>query len=83
MFALHVCLTCRDNSNPALKNYYKNYCNILSAVVKKSKKLTYAIKIDKSLNKNKAIWDVVKLETKKIGNSDQAIYRRDLSQEPP
>jgi hypothetical protein len=25
------------------------------------------------LNKNKAIWDVVKLETKKIGNSDQAI----------
>jgi hypothetical protein len=25
------------------------------------------------LNKNKAIWDVVKLESKQIGNSDQAI----------
>jgi hypothetical protein len=37
------------------------------------KKLTYAVKIDKSLNKNKAIWDVVKLQTNKIGNRDQVI----------
>jgi hypothetical protein len=69
-------IACRDNNNPALNKYYKKYCNILSAVVKKAKKLTYADKRDKSLNKNKTIWDVVKLETNKIGN-------RDLSQELP
>jgi hypothetical protein len=56
-------LACKDNSSPDLKNYYKKYCNILSAAVKK--KLTYVVRIDKSLNKNKAIWNVVKLETKK------------------
>jgi hypothetical protein len=66
-------LACRDNNNPALNKYYKKYCNILSAVIKKAKKLTYADKIDKSLNKNKAIWDVVKLESNKISNRDQAI----------
>jgi hypothetical protein len=55
-----------------MKKYYKKYCNILFAVVKKAKKLAYAVKIDKSLNKNKTIWDIVKLETNKIGNRDQA-----------
>jgi hypothetical protein len=66
-------LACRDNNNPALTKYYKKYCNILSVVIKKAKKLTYADKIDKSVNKNKAIWDVVKLETNKTRSRDQAI----------
>jgi hypothetical protein len=58
-------MACRHSSNLDLKNYYKKY----SAVVKEAKKLNYADKIGKSLNKNKAIWDIVTLESNKTGNT--------------
>jgi hypothetical protein len=45
----------------------------LSAVIKEAKKRNYAEKINKSLNKNKAIWDILKLETNKTGNTDKVI----------
>jgi hypothetical protein len=51
-------------------NHYKRYCKILSAVIKEAKKLNYADKIKKSLNKNKTIWDIVNLETNKTGNTE-------------
>jgi hypothetical protein len=53
----------RNSNDLALIQYYKRYCNILSVVIKEAKKLYYADKIKKSLNKNKIIWDIVKLET--------------------
>jgi len=36
-----------------------------------AKKLNYADKIKKSLNKNKTIWDIVNLETNKTGNTEK------------
>jgi hypothetical protein len=45
----------------------------LSAVIKEAKKLNYAEKINKSLNKNKTIWDILKLETNKTGKTDKVI----------
>jgi hypothetical protein len=38
---------------------------------RKPKKLNYADKIKKSLNKNKTIWDPVNLETNKTGNTEK------------
>jgi hypothetical protein len=37
----------------------------------KRKKLNYVDKIDKYLNENKTIWDIVKLENNKTGNMDK------------
>jgi hypothetical protein len=61
----------RNSYNLDLINHYKRYCKILSAVVKEAKKLHYADKIKKSLNKIKTIWDIVNLETNKTGNTDK------------
>jgi len=51
--------------------YYKRYCKILTAVIKEAKKLNYAEKIKKSINKNKTLWDIVNLETNKTGNTEE------------
>jgi len=52
-------------------NHYERYFKILSVVIKEAKKLNYADKIKKSLNKNKTIWDPVNLETNKTGNTEK------------
>jgi hypothetical protein len=65
---LHI--ACRNSNNPDLRNYYKKYCKILSAVIKEAKKLKYDSKIQNSRNKNKNIWDIVKLETSKGTNNE-------------
>ena len=54
-----------------LKTYYKRYYKILSAVIKEAKKLIYADKIKKSVNKNKTVWDIVNIETNKTGNTEE------------
>jgi hypothetical protein len=64
-------IACRNSNNPDLLNHYKRYCKILSAVIKEAKKLNYADKIKKSLNKNKPIWDILNLETNKTGNTEK------------
>jgi hypothetical protein len=56
----------RNGNDLALIQHYKRYCNIVSVVIKEAKKLYYADKIKKSLNKNKTISDIVKLETNKF-----------------
>jgi len=61
----------RNSNNSDLINYYKKYRKILSAVIKEAKKLNYADKIKKSLNKNKTIWDTVNLETNKTDNTER------------
>ena len=59
---------CRNNNNPDLLKHYKCYCKILSAVIKEAKKLNYADKIKKALNKNKTTWNnIVNLESNKTG----------------
>jgi hypothetical protein len=64
-------IACRNSNNSYLINHYKRYCKILSAVIKKAKKLNYADKIKKSLNKNKTVWDIVNLQTNKTGNTEK------------
>ena len=58
---LHV----ESKSNSKLREHYKKYCKILSAVINEAKKLTHNNKIKKSTNPNKTIWDIVKMETGK------------------
>jgi len=67
-------LACRSSKNPDSINHYKKYCKILSVVIKEAKKLRYAEKIKQSSNKNKTIWDIVKLENNKAGNNDMINY---------
>jgi len=52
---------CRMSNNLQFIAHYKRYCKILSAVIKEAKKLNYAKKIKKSLNKNKTVCDIVNL----------------------
>jgi exonuclease III len=61
----------RNSNNLDLKTYYKRYCKILSIVIKEAKKINYADKIKKSVNKNKTVWDIVNMETNKTGNNDE------------
>jgi hypothetical protein len=63
-------MVCKNNNNPGLLKHYKSYCKILSAVIKEAKKLSYADKIKKTLNKNKTIWNIVNLESNKTGNTE-------------
>jgi hypothetical protein len=44
----------------------------LSAVVREAKKLSYSERINKSLNKNISIWNIVKSETNKTRNTDKS-----------
>ena len=64
-------MACRNSNNSELRNYYKKYCKILSKVIKEAKKLKYDNKIQNSKNKNKTIWDIVKLETNKGPNNEK------------
>jgi hypothetical protein len=66
-------IACRNNNNLDLVSYYKKYCKILSAFVKEAKKLNYGDKINKAPNKNKIIWDIIKLDINKTRNIDNFI----------
>jgi len=56
----------RNNDDPNLKKYYKQYCKILANVIKQAKKSMYANQITNSTNKVKAAWDIIKAETNRI-----------------
>jgi hypothetical protein len=47
----------RDNKEIKLKLYYKNYCKILSKVIREAKRLYYKEVITKSKNKMKTTWN--------------------------
>jgi hypothetical protein len=64
-------IACRNNNNPDLLKHYKNYCKILSTVIKEAKKLNYADRIKKASNKNKTIWNIINLESNKTCNTDK------------
>jgi hypothetical protein len=54
---------CTRNSDISLKKYYKQYCKILGNVKKKTKKYTYNNQINKSTNKIKTTWNIIKTKT--------------------
>jgi hypothetical protein len=53
-------ITLRSNNDPKLKLYYKNYCKILSKVIRAAKNLHYSRLISNSNNKAKTTWNVIK-----------------------
>jgi hypothetical protein len=58
------------NDTP-LKRHYKQYCKILTNVIKEAKKYTYNNQINKSTNKIKPTWNIIKKESnrhKKLKN---------------
>ena len=68
-------LTCRKSNNPTLKEHYKAYCQTLSKVVMLAKKLYYNNLINKSNNKPKTTWNVVRTITNngKVKNNSTTI----------
>ena len=53
----------RNSNDTSLKKHYKQYCKILTKVIKEAKKYTYNNQINKSTNKGKTTWNIIKKET--------------------
>jgi hypothetical protein len=58
---LYLCT--RNSTDTSLKKYYKQYCKILANVIKETKKYTYNKQINKSTNKIKTTWNIIKTKT--------------------
>ena len=56
----------RNNNNPALRKYFKDYCQILSKVIKDAKRMEYDRQILNSNNVMKTSW---KLLNKELGKN--------------
>jgi hypothetical protein len=56
-------LLAKESDNHLLKVFYKKYSIILGTVIKEAKKLYYYELIDKSENKVRTTWKVIKKET--------------------
>jgi len=78
-------LKVRDNNEMEHKLYYKQYCKILSEVIKEEKKLYCKEVISKSKNKTKTTWNIIHKETSKLTNennikslriSDHVVYNQ-------
>ena len=52
----------KHTQNQSFKAYYKTYCSILTKVIHKAKKLYYNQAIEKSNNKMKTTWRIIKQE---------------------
>ena len=52
-------LLSRNSKNPALKQYYKTYCKILTNEIKEAKAIAYNKRILKSSNKSKTTWSII------------------------
>ena len=59
-------LLTKNSDDINLKNYYKQYCKTLTAVIKKAKHSMYNRRIDNSINKMKTIWNIIKAETNRV-----------------
>ena len=55
-------LKLRDNNNPLLKKYYKDYCQILSKVIKGAKRMEYDRLILNSNNVMRTSWKLINKE---------------------
>ena len=60
-------------NNPLHKNHYKSYCHILSKLIMAAKQLYYNNCVNKSLNKSKAIWNIVKTLTNKKNSTNNIV----------
>jgi hypothetical protein len=68
-------LLSRDSNDINLKEYYKQYCKILSSVIKEAKQLTYNNKIINYSNKMKTTWNIIKSETGRLNGHTTSKYQ--------
>ena len=61
-------LKLQTNSNPALKKYFKNYCRILTTLIKAAKRLGYDRQIMNSNNAMRMSWKLTNKERSKNYN---------------
>ena len=71
-------LTSRTSNDPNFKLYYKKYCFVLKKVIKAAKNMYFSQVINKSNNKIKTIWNIIKNET---GKSKEDIEHSSLTYE--
>jgi hypothetical protein len=67
-------LLSRDSNDINLKEYYKQYCKILSSVIKEAKRLTYNNQIINFSNKMKTTWNIIKSETRRLNGHTTSEY---------
>jgi len=56
----HLYVKYRESMDQKHKAHYKKYCTILSSVIRRAKKMNYDKVTQKSTNKIRATWDIVK-----------------------
>ena len=55
-------MECRKYENPTLDKYFKDYCQILSEIIKEAKKMEYDRRILNSTNKMRTSWNLINIE---------------------
>jgi len=71
-------LLTRNNEDANIKNFYKQYCKILTNVIKEAKRSMYNNQINNSANKIKATWNIVKAETNRLQRPSANKYQNSL-----
>jgi potassium voltage-gated channel Eag-related subfamily H protein 8 len=70
---LYLCT--KSSIDISLKKYYKQYCKILANDIKEAKKYDYNNQINKSTNKTKTTWNIIKKETNRYKRlTDSTVY---------
>ena len=57
-----IYLKLRNNDNSVLKKYFKNYCQILTKVIKEAKRMEYDRHISNSTNIMRTSWNLINKE---------------------
>jgi hypothetical protein len=68
---IYIYIYSARSNNPLIKAYYNKYCKVLSRVIKEAKRQYYSRSIEKSHNKIKTIWNIIKCETSKCHQTEQ------------
>jgi len=68
----------KTNNNPVLKKYYKDYCLILTKVIKEAKKMDYDKHIANSNNIMRTTWKLIDKELGK-GKKNHAIQTLNIN----
>ena len=67
-------LLTKNSDDINLKNYYKQYCKTLTAVIKEAKSSMYNRRIDNSTNKMKTAWNIIKTETNRVKETTNIVH---------
>jgi len=71
----HLYVKYKESMDQRHKAHYKKYCTKLSSVIRRAKKMYYDTVIQKSTNKIRATWDIVKTLTNSKSNNKNLITK--------